>query len=493
MRRWAGIIGSILLGIPAYALFAPAPVGDTTYAAVAGSSMRPSLTEGDLAVLRRGAYGLGDVVAYRTSGPIVLHRIVAIDGEHVTLKGDANAWSDSARPTRAELLGKVWFSVPNAGILLGRGSITALLVLVPVALARQARAARRRRRADRPPPLALARAAPDAEGDRRGAIGTGSIAIFFALLATATFALPVNTTEHHSYTQHGSLTYAGSASPDAAYPDGRVATGDPVFLRIVDRLAVTFTYAIASDDTPTMEGALSMVATIGDRGSRWSRTIALRPPTRFLAPRQTTSATLDLAALRAMTQRFERITGQQPPHYDVSVVATVDLVGTLAQTPAKATLTATIPFTMNGQLLQPTEEPSGAPPAYAVARPGSVRASVGRPPTLIGVGYLPLRAAAGSGMLIFLALSLPYARRARRAVLRYPRRIARMIVEARADATRAPARSTVLVTSMEDLAWIAHRGNRPILHERREDADVFEVHDSDVVYRFETAKADATA
>lgn len=492
MRRWAGIIGSILLVIPAYALFAPAPVGHTTYAAVAGSSMRPSLTEGDLAVLRRGAYGPGDVVAYRTSGQVVLHRIVAIDGEHVTLKGDANAWSDSARPTRAELLGKVWFSVPNAGILLGRGSLTVLLVLALLALARQARAARRRRRADRPPQLALARATPDAESDRRGAIATGSIAISFALLAAATFALPGNATEDLSYTQHGSLTYAGSASPDAAYPDGRVATGDPVFLRIVDRLAVTFTYAIASDDTPTLEGALSMVATIGDRGSRWSRTITLRPPTRFLAPRQTTSATLDLAALRAITQRFERITGQQPPHYDVSVVATVDLVGTLAQIPAQATLTATIPFTMNGQLLQPTEEPSGAPPAYAVARPGSVRA-VGRPLTLIGVGYLPLRAAAGSGMLIFLALSLPYARRARRAVLRYPRRIARMIVEARADATRAPARSLILVTSMEDLAWIAHRGNRPILHEHHEDADVFEVHDSDVVYRFEAAKADATA
>jgi signal peptidase I len=487
-RRWAGIIGSMLLVIPAYAL-APAPLGSTTYATVSGTSMRPSLAPGDLVVVRASTYEVGDVVAYRdgTDAALVLHRIVATDGDRMTVKGDANDWVDSATPTPSDIVGELWFSIPGAGFLVTRGPMLLLLVTAfAVVLALH----RARRRRDRPRPHdATNRPVRVEPSDRAGAVVTGSIALLFAVVGALTFALAPEAQER-TYSHHGAITYAATTAPDAAYGDGRIRTGDPVFLTLVDRLSFAFTYEMQTEARSAMEGALSLSATIRDQGSRWARTLDLRPATRLVAPRQTTGAVLDLASLRALTQRFETITHQKPPHYDVAITASVDLVGTVDEIPHATSFSTSVAFTMNEQLLQPVAAADGTSAAYTATRAGSVRIDAG---TIGGVPVEPVRAASAAGMLVFAALSLPYARRARRAVLRQPRRIARLIVEARTDTSPARTSAAVSITSMEDLAWIAHRGNRPILHEQRGDLDLFEVHDGEIVYRFEATQVHASA
>jgi signal peptidase len=92
--------------------------GPITYTVISGQSMEPALSVGDLALIRdERAYGMGDVVAYRTEyGAIVLHRISRVldDGRFV-MRGDANSWDDPFLPRADELLGRLDGHLPKVG------------------------------------------------------------------------------------------------------------------------------------------------------------------------------------------------------------------------------------------------------------------------------------------------------------------------------------------------------------------------------------------
>jgi signal peptidase I len=103
----------------AWWFLAPAQLGGATaFMTVDGTSMLPRLQPSELVLLRRaGDYRVGDVVGYRSTllGRVVLHRIVAVHGGRYTFKGDNNSFTDPDHPTRGQLVGKLWFSVPRAG------------------------------------------------------------------------------------------------------------------------------------------------------------------------------------------------------------------------------------------------------------------------------------------------------------------------------------------------------------------------------------------
>lgn len=74
--------------------------GHTVTIPLGGNSMRPFLVHGrDKAILARPtAVGVGQpVLAEVTPGHYVLHRIVAIEGESVTLRGDGNIAAEHCR------------------------------------------------------------------------------------------------------------------------------------------------------------------------------------------------------------------------------------------------------------------------------------------------------------------------------------------------------------------------------------------------------------
>ncbi len=88
-----------------------------------GTSMAPRISAGDLAVVGPAAsYGVGDAVAYRSPmlDTVVLHRIVAVQGDRFVLHGDDNSWLDPERPTVDAVVGKELLHVPRGGIWLGR-------------------------------------------------------------------------------------------------------------------------------------------------------------------------------------------------------------------------------------------------------------------------------------------------------------------------------------------------------------------------------------
>ena len=99
--------------------------GPASYIIVRGSSMVPTYASGDLVIVRTAAeYRVGDVVAYRVpegdigAGLIVIHRIVAVGQDVLTLRGDHNAAPDPWSPRVADVVGAAWISVPGVGRVL---------------------------------------------------------------------------------------------------------------------------------------------------------------------------------------------------------------------------------------------------------------------------------------------------------------------------------------------------------------------------------------
>jgi signal peptidase I len=119
--------------------FAPTSVGgDYSYAVVRGNSMEPGLQNGDIVFLRRDTtYSLGDVVAYRDPqiGP-VLHRIVARQEGHFTIRGDNRDHNDPYQPLPADVIGRsvgTWHGGLRAVVTATAWPSLAMLALVVIA------------------------------------------------------------------------------------------------------------------------------------------------------------------------------------------------------------------------------------------------------------------------------------------------------------------------------------------------------------------------
>ena len=91
--------------------------GPVAYNLVSGSSMEPALHGGDLVLARRqDTYHLGDIVAFRTEGGDVIHRIVggSAQGGFIT-QGDNRDGFDHWRPRPKDIFGKKWLRIPGGG------------------------------------------------------------------------------------------------------------------------------------------------------------------------------------------------------------------------------------------------------------------------------------------------------------------------------------------------------------------------------------------
>lgn len=141
LRTVAAAAGAVAVVFAAWWYLAPPALGGATSVTIVdGTSMLPGLQRDDLVLIRPAAtYGRGDVVAYRSHliHRVVLHRIVAIENGRYTFKGDNNTYLDPEQPTRGQLIGKRWHTVPRAGRVativrrpLVAASIAVLLVLV---------------------------------------------------------------------------------------------------------------------------------------------------------------------------------------------------------------------------------------------------------------------------------------------------------------------------------------------------------------------------
>jgi signal peptidase len=123
----AALLLLTVLGIASLTIIVPRITGSVPLTVLTGS-MAPGMPPGTLAVVRPvdpDDIGVGDVITYqiRVDRPgVISHRVTRIaigaDGRRsFTLQGDANADPDPASVVPAQVMGRVWYSLPGLGFV----------------------------------------------------------------------------------------------------------------------------------------------------------------------------------------------------------------------------------------------------------------------------------------------------------------------------------------------------------------------------------------
>lgn len=123
-RRLALAALGIILGVNTYLANAkglagnqmPMPFG-MGVAVVLSGSMEPVLKTNDVIIVREtNDYAVGDVVVYQSGNTLIVHRVIARDGETVVTQGDANNVADA--PIEISVIkGEVIAHVPGLGLV----------------------------------------------------------------------------------------------------------------------------------------------------------------------------------------------------------------------------------------------------------------------------------------------------------------------------------------------------------------------------------------
>ena len=227
LAGWLVLGATLLVGVP------DRFGGKTNYTVVAGRSMEPTYSTGDLLVGRpRGEYRPGDVVVYDVprgepgEGHGVVHRIIGGDPENGwVLQGDNNPEIDYWRPRDSDIRGRVAFRIPKAGYLLAYATHPMVFtILGSLVVGRLLWPTKAEQRGDRArPPAGSALAAGEGPGgkpgrNRRSTVAqqfcptNGAIAPYPALCAGRDrdrLRSPVPAPDHGSRSEEGSLEPTG--------------------------------------------------------------------------------------------------------------------------------------------------------------------------------------------------------------------------------------------------------------------------------------------
>jgi signal peptidase I len=511
-RLVTGVAVLLLLG--AWLVAGPAGAGGTTtYVTTHGISMEPRFHTGDLALVRPAAvYRVGDVVAYHSSvlHSIVLHRIIARDGDRYVFKGDNNGFVDPIHPLRDELIGRLWLRVPHGGTALGWlhtplvaallcGGV-ALLLLAPVRTRRR-RGRRRGEARSRP------RGAPAMTG-RVNRINNPNVQSVFAACATlAVLCLGLGllawtrpatdrVAKSITYTNKVRFSYRADAPAGAVYPTGIVRTGDPIFLRLVRQVRVKVAYRLTSGAPSKLAGTQEVLVRLSSP-TGWSRTMQLQPPTPFTGASSTASVVLDLDRLQALIHRVEMLTGAPSgAAFIVEVVPRLRVKGTLGGQELSARYAPSLTFQLDPLQLRSGTGGVGSAASRAASFAPSSGASVAATaltPNRLSMRGLSLavgtaRWGALLGFVLALGAALLVALRERRRPSdlssQIHARYGHLIVPI-AAIMHDPSQPVVDVTSIDALAQVAERSERVILHHHRIGAESYLVDDDGTLYRYQ--------
>jgi signal peptidase I len=499
---------------------APAQIGGSTrYVITHGISMEPLIHTGDLVLVRPASdYHVGEVVAYHSTllHTVVLHRIIAIHDGHYTFKGDNNSFIDPTHPTRALLLGRMWVHIPRGGTVLDwvhKPWVAALLTGgVAMMLLLGGDQQRRRRRHPR---------GAQREGGSSHPIGAPSYVANRALLVVAVvgtvlfaalgvFALLQSTSSSGSltsqYTQQLSFGYRGSAKQGSVYPNGKVATGDPVYLQLVHQLAVTAGYEFRTGAATQLHGSVRIRGTLSN-SSGWSRGFWLSPQTGFSGVHGSATARIDLPRLQALTDRVSSQIGVGGI-YTLEIVPRVKLSGTVGGAPLATTDSAALELSLGADELAsgtsaitPSASSTGSAggPGTGSAQSGLVRTTPGAllassssaTKKLAGVPVRTVRWIALAGFVLFALLALLTGSRELRGssdpVEQINHRYKHLIVPV-SSITPDSLHPPIEVRTIEALAHLAERSERLILHDHQDNVDNYLIDDQGTMFRFQSLR-----
>ena len=505
LNRIVALLG-IAATLVAWLALAPRQLGGSaSYVVVHGTSMEPRFHGGDLVVLRTADdYGVGDVAAYHSPdlNQLVMHRIVARHGDRYLFKGDNNDFLDYPTARRVPLAGKLWVRVPRVGGLVQwlrepANAALAVVVLALLAAGGSAHAGGRTRRSRKQRSLgdrvgSLPRRplfALNPESAQTVLMSAGGVALVASLLAVRAFAAPATQTvaAPDLYQQTGRFSYTANAPAGDVYPNGRVKSGEAVFVRLVDRVSLAFDYRLRSRAERAVSGTAALTATVrGDNG--WQRAFVLRRATPFQGDATRVSATLDLRRLRAVLDRVEATTGVANGSYRVAIRPTIRVAGSVAGQPVRETFAPALPLWLDTVQLRLEDGRK----SLTRTQSGSGTRVVPNQLSLLGrrldVGaarWLALVAFAGALVAAAFALRVRSERRTRTAASEIADRYGRWIVNVaplERDGTRV-----VNVETIDGLVRLAEHYDCAILREHGADGDAYVVEEGGTTYRHRPA------
>jgi signal peptidase I len=499
--RAVSISAAIALVLAAVWLFWPLALGgSTTYVATHGISMEPRFHTGDLGILRSAdTYSVGDVVAYRSKSldTVVMHRIVAMDGDRFVIQGDNNSWLDEDHPSQDQVLGTLFLRIPSGGKALAAMSSPAMLVVLAgaaltlVGVARRprsrhsARGARRRRSAQRPSSFSM----PTRALARQVAMGSRTVALVAAVGGTVLVAMP--STQHVSsavqVTQQGAFSYTGSAQPGTTYPDGVVSTGDTIWTRLAHGLTVSFTNTVGGPHLVGVRGAMRLDVTVA-AADGWSAYLNSSPDVALDGGALTATATVGVDTARASSLLSKHYAEIGTPVAPATLVVTpvVATVGTASGVPFEAGSPDPLTFGLDATSMRLAGAGKGSTLKPSTKTQVTVDEIVPRRFSVLGVTIpIGLARIVAAAVLVLAMLTLA----AGAWIGRTGRGdIADQFLVRHADrilpvAAFSPGPTVIDVADVESLHRVAERFDTVVLHHAGPDEDVFAVRDVDATYR----------
>jgi hypothetical protein len=296
------------------------------------------------------------------------------------------------------------------------------------------------------------------------------------------------------YQQRGSFTYSSQVTPNAAYPGGRVTTGDPIFVQLVHTLHAAFAYRFSSATVHRASGTASLDMVLKS-STGWHRTIALQAPQPFAGDRTSVGGTISVTSLPSLLAQLESTTDVSGS-YTLSLVPHVRIHGELGTAPFQSTFSTPLTFELNPAELQVQGSSASTTSAFRPTTSGSVPDSKPQP-TYLSFKLAKLRVSEARDIslpaivatmlaLIGAFFGLGRSRAPVDESTDIQARYHDWLVPVTAVA-RPLGRQVIEVDDMEALARIAERYERMILHEVGQGFDTFTVADDGVLYQYVAA------
>lgn len=454
--------------------FAPTLIGGrASYVVVNGNSMEPGFHRGDLVIVQAASiYNVGDIVIYRNAelNAFVIHRIIAIEQDRYVFKGDNNSWIDTYRPTRAELIGKLWVHVPKLGRAMEwlrspihMGLTTGLLggILMAGIMIKPKQHGKRKQ---------------TTSGNFGGVLEGGLylfgfFALFFLGLSIFAFIRPLTRpAQKIQYQQESHFTYSATGTP-GIYDTEMVRSGEPVFPRLTCFMNIGFTYNVLGDQLQGVSGSHQLIARVMDEQSGWQRTIPLNQQAAFSGNSFSTVSTLDLCQAVALVNTLEQETGLRANAYTLEVITQVAMTANAAGNQISDSFEPRLVFKFDEVHFFLTA-PKGQEDPLNLSEPGSASNSNLEASTLSLLGWKPAVGTVREIALFGLALSLSglllmssglflTARRSQEDLIRL--RYGPLLVNVY-ERDFAPTAMLIDVTTIDELAKLAERHSTVILH-----------------------------
>lgn len=386
MKATLAAIAGVLVAVLTWVLLAPPAMGGSaSYVTVVGSSMEPSLHNGDAVMLRpNDKYEVGDTVAYRSSlgGALVLHRIIGTAGEKYIVKGDNNDFVDADEPGAEQIIGRQVFYFPMAAGVFntlrspaGVGVLVALMACILIA----AVAGTKQRRGQ----VGVGRdSGSGVSSTASAAAKLGSPAFWGGLTGLAlvgavwAWVNPTTATDDQlrPYTVEFDFDYSADLPPNPVYESKTLKFGQPIFRNIVDEITVGVNYSAVGTGVSIQQGVLRLRAELSSEDG-WSRTVATSPLSVIKENTSKAKLRLNFDRMNQLIDKVNSATGQQGAT-TLRIVAEAEVDGQLITTgmnPSKVSgqTSGALEFSASAAVVRLAEGSATAPasdgPAHGLA------------------------------------------------------------------------------------------------------------------------------